>query len=64
MEGVGTGLASQGGQGEDHRGQTVAKRNNDDAEMDCLAIANGKAGLMSLICWPPTARESKDEECK
>ena len=39
MEGVGTELASQGGQGEDHGGQTVAKGNDDEAEMDCLAIA-------------------------
>ena len=45
MEGIGVGLAPEGGQGEDRRGQTVAKGNDDDLEMDCLAIANGKLDL-------------------
>jgi hypothetical protein len=45
LEGVGVGLAPKGRQGEDRCGQTVAKGNHDDIEMDCRTLANGKLDL-------------------
>ena len=45
MEGIGVELAAEGGQGEDRRGATVAKGNDDDAEMDCAPTTNGELDL-------------------
>jgi len=45
MERARVGFALERGQGEDRDSKTVAKGNDDDTEMDCLAIANGKLDL-------------------
>jgi hypothetical protein len=41
VEGVRVGLASEGRQGKDRPGPTIAKGNDDLAEMDCRTITNG-----------------------
>jgi hypothetical protein len=54
LEGLRVGLAPEDRQGKDRAGPTIAKGNDDVAEMDCRAITNGELEL----CLQPAGRQS------